>query len=96
MSQIAFEICRETGIGCRSITAIIREYKSNVSVKSPNRQRSTSYSQFDSMDEMTESKIWQTVHDFYLAKKLPSLNSILGEITTDEILPDVSRTSLYR
>ncbi|KAK7590194.1 hypothetical protein V9T40_001807 [Parthenolecanium corni] len=36
------------------------------------------------------------LHDFYLAKKLPSLNSILGEITTDETLPNVSRTSLYR
>ncbi|RVE43393.1 hypothetical protein evm_011978 [Chilo suppressalis] len=83
------------GIGNTSVYSVLREYKETDIVRppaSPKRRPNL----VESVDDFDKSCIRKKVHEFYLKGEMPTLNRILQAVNSDDMLPNFSRTWLWR
>lgn len=83
------------GIGKTSVYRVLKEYKETNTVRPPALPKKKS-NLIASVDEFDKSCIRKKVHEFYLRGEIPNLNKILEAVNSDEMLPNFSRTSLWR
>lgn len=84
------------GIAKTSVYHILKEYKENGTVMPPATLHTKHTNLVETVDDFQKSYIRRKVHEFYLKGELPTLNKILQAVNSDDMLPNFSRTSLWR
>jgi len=84
-----------SGVGKNTVGSTISEYKNTGLLKSPNKKKNRP-SIIQKIDDFEKNAIRRKIHDFWLKREIPTLNKILIAVNTDQDLPDLSLTSLYR
>lgn len=83
------------GIGMTTVYRVLKEYTENDTVRSPAPPKKCP-NLVEIVDDFDKSCIRRKVHEFYLKGELPTLNKILQAVNSDDMLPNFSRTSLWR
>lgn len=89
------KISEETGIGQRTVSVTLSEYRNKKTVTSPNKTKIRP-KVTDKVDELDQNAIRQKVHQFWHNHQIPTLNTILTAVNEDDSLPNFSKMSLYR
>lgn len=89
------KLSKTSGLGTKTISNTISQYKRTKTVMSPNKQ-SVKPSVFEKIDDFHKQGIRQKVHSFWLRRELPTIDKIRQAINDDDDLPNFSRTNLYR
>lgn len=84
-------LSKELGIGQKTISNTIAQYRENKTVSSPDKTKI-----FKNIDDFDKYAIRRKIHQFWFNRELPTLGKILTVINEDQSLPSFSRTSLYR
>ena len=84
---------KEIGIGQRTISTTLSEYKNKGTVSSPNKKK-VRLTITDKIDDFDKNAIRQKIHGFWVRREIPTLRKILAEINDDNSLPNLKRTSL--
>lgn len=88
-------LSKELGIGEVTISNTIKEYRETKFIKSPCRERHQKNVTMNT-DEFDKYAIRRKIHQFWINRKLPTLDKMLSAINTDESLPSFSRATLHR
>lgn len=93
--EIIKQISDLSGIGQRTVSVTLSEYRNKGGVSSPNKTkiRPTVTEKVDDFDKNT---IRLKVHEFWHRREIPTVNKILIAVNEDSTLPDFSRTTLRR
>lgn len=89
------KISEESGIGQRTVSVTLSEYRNTKTVTSPNKTKIRP-KVTDKVDEFDQNAIRQKVHQFWYNHQIPTLNKILTAVNEDDSLPSFSKMSLYR
>lgn len=84
---------KEIGIGQRTISTTLSEYKNNGTVSSPNKIK-VRLTITDKIDDFDKNAIRQKIHGFWVRREIPTLRKMLAEINDDNSLPNFKHTSL--
>jgi len=93
--EIIKKISEESGIGQRTVSVTLSEYRNKGIVTSPNKTKIRP-KVTDKIDEFNQNAIRQKVHQFWHNREIPTLNKMLTVINEDDSLPNFSKMSLYR
>lgn len=88
-------LSNELGFGETTIFNTINEYRNTKTVSSPNKTR-TCKNITTKINDFYKEAIRKKVHQFWINRKLPTVNEIHVAINNDESLPNFSRTTLFR
>lgn len=88
-------LSKELGIGQKTISNTISQYRQNKTVSSPNKTK-IFQNVVSKIDDFDKNAIRRKIHQFWFNRELPTLDTMLTVINEDESLPDFSRTTLYR
>ncbi|XP_026815585.1 uncharacterized protein LOC113555472 [Rhopalosiphum maidis] len=88
-------ISKETGIGQRTVSTILSEYKKNGTVTSPNRKinRPTI---IEKVDDFYKNEIRKIIHEFWLRKEVPTMIKVLMIMHENSNFPTFSNTSFRK
>ncbi|XP_008190121.1 uncharacterized protein LOC103311976 [Acyrthosiphon pisum] len=89
------KISEESGIGQRTVSVTLSEYRNKKTVTSPNKTKIRP-KVTDKVDEFDQNAIRQKVHQFWHNHQIPTLNKILTAVNEDDSLPSFSKISLHR
>lgn len=89
------KISEEIGIGQRTVSVTLAEYRNKGTVSSPNKTKNRP-TVLDKVDDFDQNAIRQKVHEFWHNRQIPTLNKILVAVNGDSQLSDFSKTSLRR
>jgi len=93
--EIIKQISEEIGIGQRTVTVTLSEYRNKGSVSSPNKTKIRP-TVTEKVDDFDQNAIRQKVHEFWHRREIPTLKKILTTVNEDSTLPDFSETTLRR
>ncbi|CAI6358016.1 unnamed protein product [Macrosiphum euphorbiae] len=79
-------ISEESGIGQRTVSVTLSEYRNKKSVTSPNKTKIRP-KVTDKVDEFDQNAIRQKVHQFWHNHQIPTLNKISTAVNEDDSLP---------
>lgn len=88
-------LSKELGIGQKTISNTITQYRENKTVSSPNKTKIFK-NVAEKIDDLDKYAIRRKIRQFWLNRELPTLETILSVINQDKNLPNFSRTTLYR
>lgn len=88
-------LSNELGIGKTTIYNTIKEYRTTKTVSLPNKTR-TCKNIMMKIDDFHKEAIRRKVYQFWVNRKLPTVDEIYAAINDDESLPTFSRTSLFK
>lgn len=88
-------LSKELGIGQKTISNTIAQYRENKTVSSPNKIKIFKNVE-TKVDDFDKYAIRRKIHQFWFNRELPTLDKILTVVNEDQSLPSFSRTSLYR
>lgn len=88
-------LSKELGIGQKTISNTILQYRQNKTVSSPNKTKKFQ-NVVSKVDDFNKNSIRKKIQQFSFNRELPTLDKILTVINEDDSLPNFSRTSLYR
>lgn len=83
------------GIGDRTIYKVIKEYNDTKTLTIPKNYR-IKRTIFDNFDEANRNAVRKHVHSIWFNHKIPTVDKIYELVSTDDSLPSISRTNLYR
>lgn len=86
-------ISHYTGIGQRTITTTLSDYKKKGIISSPNKNKIRP-TITQKIDEFNKNAIQQKIHGFWFRKEIPTLQKILTAVNDDPSLPNLKCTSL--
>ncbi|XP_029347324.1 uncharacterized protein LOC100168529 [Acyrthosiphon pisum] len=84
---------QETGIGQRTISMTLSEYKKKGTISSPNRKK-VRPKLTEKVDEFNKNAIRRKIHGFWHRKEFPTFEKIMASINDDPNLSNFSRSSL--
>lgn len=87
-------LSEELGIGEKTISNTIKEYREDKTVTSPNKRRKCR-NITNKTDDFDKEAIRRKIHQFWLRRELPTLKKILMEVNEDDSLPDFTRSSFH-
>lgn len=93
--ELRVMLSNELGIGETTIFNTINEYRTTKTVSSPNKKR-TCKNITTKINDIYKEAIRKKVQQFWINRKLPTVNEIHVAINNDESLPNFSRTTLFR
>lgn len=93
--EVRVILSNELGIGETTIFNTISEYRNTKTVSSPNKTR-TCKNITTKINDFYKEAIRRKVYQFWINRKLPTVNEIHVAINNDETLPNFSRTTLFR
>ncbi|XP_025192658.1 uncharacterized protein LOC112592720 [Melanaphis sacchari] len=88
-------LSKELGIGQKTISNTIAQYRESKTVSSPNKIKIFKNVE-TKVDDFDKYAIRRKIHQFWFNRELPTLDKILTVVNEDKSLPNFSRTSLYR
>lgn len=88
-------ISKELGIGQKTISNTILQYRQNKTISSPNKTKKF-LNVVSKIDDIDKNSIREKIQQFSFNRELPTLDQILTVINEDDSLPNFSRTSLHR
>lgn len=88
-------ISHQTGIGQRTISTTLSDYKKKGTVSSPNKNKIRP-TIIEKIDEFDKNAIRRKIHEFWIRKEIPTFQKIFVSINDDPSLPHFKRTSLRR
>jgi len=88
-------ISEESGIGQRTVSVTLSEYRNKGSVSSPNKTKIRP-TVTEKVDDFDQDAIRKKVHEFWHRREIPTLKKILTAVNKDTTLPNFSETSLRR
>lgn len=93
--ELMSSLKNELGIGMRTVTNTISEYKKTGELTSPckTKYRPTIV---EKIDDFNKNAIRQKIHGFWFRREIPTLNKIVQAINDDPSLPNIPCTSLRR
>jgi len=86
-------ISHYTGIGQRTITTTLSDYKKKGIISSPNKNKIRP-TVTEKINEFDKNAIRQKIHGFWFRREIPTLQKILTAVNDDPSLPNLKRTSL--
>ncbi|KAL4126724.1 hypothetical protein QTP88_010933 [Uroleucon formosanum] len=89
------KISEESGIGQRTVSVTLSEYRNKKTVTSPNKTKIRP-KVTDKIDEFNQNAIRQKVHKFWHNHQIPTLNKMLSAVNVVDSLPNFSKMFLYR
>lgn len=89
------DISKTTGVGQRTISTTLSEYKKQGTVSSPNKKK-VRPTVADIVDDFDKNAIRQKVHSFWVNRQIPTPLKILNAVNEDETLPNFKRSSFHR
>lgn len=95
MRKLRKLISESTGIGETTVHRTIKEYKETKTVTSPKRRR-VRQSVFDKYDDFARNTVRKHVHNIWLRQENPTIDKIYSAVSSDESLPQISRTNLHK
>lgn len=93
--EIIKQISEESGIGQRTVSVTLSEYRNKGSVSSPNKTKIRP-TVTEKIDDFDKNAIRQKVHEFWHRREIPTVKKILTVVNEDSTLPDFSGTTLRR
>lgn len=90
--QTIVEISKTTGLGQRTVSTALSEYKKQGTVSSPNKKINKP-AIVNKIDDFDKNAIRQLIHNFWRNREIPTIPKILNAINQDETLPNFKRTS---
>jgi len=93
--EVRTTISKELGIGEKTISNTIKEYRESKTVSSPNKVR-IHKNVTSKTDDFDKHAIRRKIHNLWLNRELPTLDKILLTVNDDESLPSFSRATLHR
>lgn len=93
--QMITELSKTSGIGQRTISMTLSEYKKQGTVSSPNRKKKRS-TVVENVDDFDKNAIRRKIHDFWFNCEIPTFLKILTAVNEDESLPTFKRSSFQR
>jgi len=84
---------QETGIGQRTISMTLSEYKRRGTITSPNRKK-VRPKLTEKVNEFDKNAIRRKIHEFWHRKEFPTFEKIMTSINDDPSLSNFSRSSL--
>lgn len=94
VKEIIKTISEGSGIGQRTVSITLSEYRNKETVTSPNKTNFQS-KVTDRVDKFDQNAIRQKVHQFWYNHQIFTLNKMLSAINEDDSLPSFSKMSLY-
>ncbi|XP_008178574.1 uncharacterized protein LOC103307901 [Acyrthosiphon pisum] len=88
-------ISKELGIGEKTISNTLKEYRETKTVSSPNKER-IHKNVISKTDDFDKYAIRRKIHNLWINRELPTLDKILSVVNEDESLPSFSRATLHR
>ncbi|XP_022161706.1 uncharacterized protein LOC111027615 [Myzus persicae] len=88
-------ISEESGVGQRTVSVTLSEYRNKGSVSSPNKTK-VRPTVTEKVDDFDQDAIRKKVHEFWHRREIPTLKKILTAVNKDTTLPNFSETSLRR
>jgi len=88
-------ISEESGIGQRTVSVTLSEYRNKGTVSSPNKTK-VRPTVTEKVDDFDQDAIRKKVHEFWHRREIPTLKKILTAVNKDTTLPNFSETSLRR
>jgi len=95
MRKIRKMISEAIGIGEITIHKTIDTYNETKMVVSPKRKREKK-SFRDSFDDFSKNAVRRHVHSIWFRRETPTVDKIYAEVSSDDSLPPISRTNLFR
>lgn len=95
MRKLRKLISESTGIGETTVHRTIKEYKETKTVTSPKRRR-VRQSVLDKYDDLARNTVRKHVHNIWLRQENPTLDKIYSAVSSDDSLPQISRTNLHK
>jgi len=86
---------QETGIGERTISMTLSEYRRKGTISSPNRKK-VRPKLTQKVNEFDKNAIRRKIHGFWHRKEFPTFKKIMASINDDPSLPNFSRSSLQK
>lgn len=95
-TDIVAKVSSSLGVSIASVYRILKEYRSEGEVKSPQKKKPKHITIIKTTDDFTKAAIRSKMHTFYSRNEIPTLDRILSEVNNDQDLPNFSRTTFYR
>ncbi|CAF4946214.1 unnamed protein product [Pieris macdunnoughi] len=83
------------GIGKTTVYRVLNQYKECGTVKAPAPLKKRP-NLIEKIDDFDKSCIRKKVHEIFLKGEMPTINKILQAVNEDDMLPNFSRTSMWR
>ncbi|KAL4126607.1 hypothetical protein QTP88_010819 [Uroleucon formosanum] len=88
-------ISKELGIGEKTISNTLKEYRETKTVSSPNKERIYK-NVISKTGDFDKHAIRRKIHNLWINRELPTLDKILSIVNEDESLPSFSQATLHR
>ncbi|KAL4118946.1 hypothetical protein QTP88_011824 [Uroleucon formosanum] len=93
--KMAKMIADATGVGKSTVGNIIKEYKESKTITIPKTKRAKK-SFLDTFDDFDKNAVRGHVHKIWFARQIPTVDKIFQAVSSDDSLPSISRTNLFR
>lgn len=95
IDHIVEKVANKSGVCCRSIYNVVREYKRKHEFVEPktnqNRKRI-----IDSMSEFDKNAIRRKLHQYFFKSEFPTIDKVLKDVNEDPDLPSFRRSTFYK
>lgn len=89
------KLAKATGIGQRTVSKTLAEYKSTGTVTSPNKKKRR-LNISEKTSEADIEAIRKKIQNFWLNQEIPTLQKIVEAVNNDDNLPSFSKSSMHR